>query len=117
MHSAPRRTVIAMNTTHISRRAVAAALLSGGLAVAGMGLAMATAQAQPGDNFSQPHHWCPGQPLPEQDVHWDTNICHTWYWVPVGGMGNAGEFVWDGATPPPHGPGPCYGAPICLPGL
>jgi F420-dependent oxidoreductase-like protein len=28
-----------------------------------------------------------------------------------------GPFVWDGATPPPHGPSPCYGAPICLPGL
>jgi hypothetical protein len=55
--------------------------------------------------------------LPEADVHWDNNICHTWFWVPVGGMGNVGEFVWDGATPPPHGPPPCYGAPICLPGL
>jgi hypothetical protein len=113
MHLTPRPTVIAMNTAHLLRRAVAAALLSGSVAVAGM----ATAQAQPGDNFSQPHHWCPGQGLPEGDVHWDNNICHTWYWVPVGGMGNVGEFVWDGATPPPHGPGPCYGAPICLPGL
>jgi hypothetical protein len=45
------------------------------------------------------------------------NVCRTWFWVPVGGMGNAGEFVWDGDTPPPHGPPPCYGAPICLPGL
>ena len=33
------------------------------------------------------------------DVHWDNNICHTWFWVPVGGMGNVGQFVWDGATP------------------
>jgi hypothetical protein len=32
-------------------------------------------------------------------------------------MGNVGEFVFDGPTPPPHGPPPCYGAPICLPGL
>ncbi len=113
----PRPTVIAMNAAHMSRRAVAAALLAGGVAVAGIALATGTAQAQPGDNFSQPHRWCPGQPLPEGDVHWDTNICHTWYWVPVGGMGNVGQFVWDGETPPPHGPGPCYGAPICLPGL
>ena len=35
----------------------------------------------------------------------------------IGGMGNVGQFVFDGPTPPPHGPPPCYGAPICLPGL
>jgi|SRR5271156_2565725 hypothetical protein len=117
-----------MNVIHTTRRVIAAALLSGSVAVAGLGLAAATAQAQPGvtpqvhipyatDNFSQPHQWCPGQPLPADDVHWDTNICHTWFWVAVGGMGNVGQFVWDSATPPPHGPPPCYGAPICLPGL
>ena len=108
-----------MNITCIPNRVIAAALLSGGVAVGGLGWATATAQASPfpTDNFSQPHQWCPGQPLPEADVHWDTNICHTWFWVPVGGMGNVGEFVFDGPTPPPHGPPPCYGAPICLPGL
>ncbi len=108
-----------MNTTSTPKRVIAAALLSGSVAVAGLGWATATAQASPlpTDNFSQPHQWCPGQPLPEADVHWDTNICHTWFWVPVGGMGNVGEFVFDGPTPPPHGPPPCYGAPICLPGL
>ncbi|HXY63371.1 MAG TPA: hypothetical protein VEI45_03155 [Mycobacterium sp.] len=106
-----------MNISHTPKRFIVAALSSGGVALAGIGLAAGTAQAQPGDNFSVPHQWCPGQPLPATDVHWDTNICHTWYWVPVGGMGNAGQFVWDGANPPPHGPPPCYGAPICLPGL
>jgi hypothetical protein len=106
-----------MFITHTPKRVGAAALLSGAVTLVGIGLAAGDAQAQPGDNFSQPHQWCPGQPLPEADVHWDTNVCHTWFWVPVGGMGNAGEFVWDGDTPPPHGPPPCYGAPICLPGL
>jgi hypothetical protein len=106
-----------MKTSHTSKRVIAATLLSGGVALAGSVLATDTAQAQPGDNFSVPHQWCPGQPLPATDVVWDTNICHTWYWVPVGGMGNVGQFVWDGANPPPHGPPPCYGAPICLPGL
>jgi hypothetical protein len=114
-----------MKTIHTPKRAIATALLSGGVALAGIGAAAGTASAQTGfapplqgpDNFSVPHQWCPGQPLPEADVHWDTNICHTWFWVPVGGMGNVGEFVWDGDTPPPHGPPPCYGAPICLPGL
>jgi hypothetical protein len=109
--------MLSMKTSHTSKRVITAALLSGGVVLAGLGLATDTAQAQPGDNFSQPHQWCPGQPLPATDVHWDTNICHTWYWVPVGGMGNVGQFVWDGANPPPHGPPPCYGAPICLPGL
>ena len=88
--------VTSMNITHTPKRVVAAALLSGGVALAGSGWPQVTAQAQPGDNFSEPHQWCPGQPLPEADVHWDTNICHTWFWVPVGGMGNVGEFVWDG---------------------
>ncbi len=105
-----------MNTIHTLKQVFAAAMLSGGVALAGMGLATGVAQAQP-DNFSVPHQWCPGQPLPMNDVVWDMNICHTWYWVPVGGMGNVGQFVWDGTTPPPHGPPPCYGAPICLPGL
>lgn len=95
---------------------IATALLSGGVAMASLVLTAATAHAGP-DNFSVPHQWCPGQPLPMNDVVWDTSICHTWYWVPVGGMGNVGQFVWDGETPPPHGPPPCYGAPICLPGL
>ena len=90
--------MIAVNITESPKRILAAALLSGGVVVAA--LATGTAQAAPGDNFSQPHQWCPGQSLPMDDVHWDTNICHTWFWVPVGGMGNVGQFVWDGATPP-----------------
>lgn len=109
--------LVSMKIAHTPKRIIVAALLAGGAAVAGLGLTADTAAAQPGDNFSVPHQWCPGQPLPMNDVVWDTNICHTWYWVPVGGMGNVGQFVWDGATPPPHGPPPCYGAPICLPGL
>ena len=106
-----------MNISHTAKRVIATALLSGGVAMAGLGLTAAAAHAQPGDNFSVPHQWCPGQPLPMGDVVWDTNVCHTWYWVPVGGMGNVGQFVWEGENPPPHGPPPCYGAPICLPGL
>jgi hypothetical protein len=90
-----------MFITHTPRRVVVAALLSGAVTLVGIGLAAGDAQAQPGHDFSQPHEWCPGQPLPEADVHWDTNICHTWFWVPVAGMGNAGEFVWDGDNPPP----------------
>jgi hypothetical protein len=91
-----------MKIGHTPKRIVAAALLSGGVALVGTGVAADTAQAEPGNNFSQPHRWCPGQPLPATDVHRDTNLCHTWYWVPVRGMGNVGQFVWDGADPPPQ---------------
>jgi hypothetical protein len=117
-----------MNTTHTPRRVLAVALLSGGVALAGIGLAADTAQAQTESrpSFMAPSQkttsrfliiGAPGNPCRRNDVVWDTNICHTWYWVPVGGMGNVGQFVWDGENPPPHGPPPCYGAPICLPGL
>jgi hypothetical protein len=122
-----------MNTTHRRKRIIVEALLSGAIAVAGLGAAAGTAQAQPSglppvapqfggpfpeDNFTVPHEWCPGQPLPMPDVRWDMSVCHHWYWVPVGGMGNVGEFVWEGDAPrQPLGKPPCYGAPICLPGL
>jgi hypothetical protein len=114
-----------MYSDHTPQRVIAAALLSGGVVLAGIGLAAGTAQAQNGftpqfhrpDNFSVPHQWCPGRPLPETDLVWDMNTCHTWYWVPIRGMGNVGQFVWEGDNAPPHGPPPCYGAPICLPGL
>ncbi len=120
-----------MNIAPTQSRIVAAALLCwctalGGLAsVAAPARAYAgfaspphsTAPASPVDNFSVPHQWCPGQPLPMSDVVWDMNGCPTWYWVPVGGMGNVGQFVWDGENPPPHAGPSCYGAPICLPGL
>ncbi|OBH08627.1 MULTISPECIES: hypothetical protein [unclassified Mycobacterium] len=108
---------------------IAGALLSGGVAAIGLGLSGGTAQAGPTmtpqfnrplpvDNFTVPHEWCPGQPLPMPDVRWDMGVCHHWYWVPVGGMGNVGQFVWEGDAPRrPLGPPPCYGAPICLPGL
>ncbi|BBZ73790.1 hypothetical protein [Mycobacterium paraseoulense] len=108
---------------------IAGALLAGGMAAAGVGLVAGAAEAEPGflpqfnrplpvDNFTVPHDWCPGQPLPMPDVRWDMGVCHHWYWVPVGGMGNVGQFVWEGDAPRrPLGPPPCYGAPICLPGL
>jgi hypothetical protein len=46
-----------MNTTHTPRRVLAVALLSGGVALAGIGLAADTAQAQTGiaPQFSWPH--------------------------------------------------------------
>jgi hypothetical protein len=52
-------------------------LVSGGLGVAGLGLAAGTAQAQPG--FAPEYNWCPGQPWqytipPPPDFDW--TVCH-----------------------------------------
>jgi hypothetical protein len=98
-------------------------LLSGSLGLAGLEPAAGIATSEPG--FAQspgpfpaaprgPYQWCPGQPLPETDVVWDMNACHTWYWVDYGFQANRGGFVYEGDSPPPNLgciPG------ICLPGL
>lgn len=96
--------------------------MTGGLALAGSGLAAGSAQAESG--YAQfrgplpavrgPYQWCPGQPLPEDDVGWDMSVCHTWYWVAYGFQANRGQFVYEGDTPPPDlGCIPL----LCLPGL
>jgi hypothetical protein len=98
-------------------------LVSGGLGLAGLGLAAGTAQAEPGfaqshgpvpDKARGPYQWCPGQRLPADDVVWDMSVCHTWYWVDYGFQANRGQFVYEGDTPPPDlGCIPL----LCLPGL
>ena len=112
-----------MNTPRI-QRIIGGALLSGCILVAGLGLAAGTAQAHPGpaplspgplhsDNgdWGPPRHWCPGQPLPDtgnrvtDPLHWDMNVCHTYYYVWMG-MGNASNVIWDGDNPPPKPPPP-----------
>jgi hypothetical protein len=60
-----------MNTPQYLKRIIAGAVLSSSLAVAGVGLAAGTAQA----NTRGPYQWCPGQHLPESDVVWDMNVC------------------------------------------
>lgn len=107
----------------IAKKLIAAALLSGGLALADFGLTAAIAGAQPGpvpldawpgcpsDHPSGPCHWFPGQPLPPTGNHvtnpvvWDNNICHTYYYVYFG-QGNAAQNIWDGEDPPPPPPPP-----------
>ena len=85
------------------KRIVAGALLSGGVAVAGLGLAAGAAQA---DNA---HTWCPGQSLwitgnhVTNPVVWDESICHTYY-VVYWGQGNVAQNIWDGPDPPPPPP-------------
>ncbi|WIM89652.1 hypothetical protein PT015_09600 [Candidatus Mycobacterium wuenschmannii] len=91
-------------------RAIGAALLTGGLATAGLG-GSGVAQAH------QPHHWCPGDPMtypagPGPAYNWDMNICHTWYWV-TNGKGNVPykgslpSTLFDGEVPPPDSQPSC----------
>lgn len=76
--------------------------VSGGLALAGLGLAAGTAQA------GGPYRWCPGQDTagqdgvftyPGQKPTWNWGDCHTYYVVHYG-LGNASPTIWDGADPP-----------------
>ncbi|HZU49818.1 MAG TPA: hypothetical protein VFA16_21565, partial [Mycobacterium sp.] len=107
-----------MNTTHALKTIMVGALVSGGVAVAGVGLAAGTAHAWGG-----PFTWCPGQPMDEptgpdrygNHYSWDMSVCHTWYRVDYG-YGNVprviengtstlqGSSAWDGDNPPPPNP-------------
>jgi hypothetical protein len=98
-------------TTMKTIRIMAAALLAGGVAIAGLGPGAGTAQADPDPNYG-PHQWCPGQPktwpnYPATTVNWDSNICHTWYYVGYGlgnvpGADSGPSTIWDGDNPPPN---------------
>jgi len=98
-----------MNTTRSLRKMIAGALLSGGLAVTGVGLAAGPAQADDG-GWGPAKRWCPGQELPSTGNHvtdplhdWDMNRCHTYYYL-WPGMGNVSNLIWDGEDPPPRPP-------------
>lgn len=114
---------ITMNTNRALKRMIAGALLSGGVVAAGLGVAVGTAQAEPGlapqyrGPFvaGGPYHWCPGDdprggpggPFVTSPPNWDWDVCHTYYVVP-GGQGNVSAGIWDGDNPPPppHWPPP-----------
>ena len=83
-----------ITTTRSLKRIIAGALLSGGVAVAGMGLSAGIAEAEtpPGG----PNTWCPGDPpvatgnIRVNPVIWDNNICHE-YWYVYHGQGNVAQ--------------------------
>ncbi|MDX1887582.1 hypothetical protein [Mycolicibacterium sp. 120270] len=118
-----------------TNRLLAGALMSAGLAAAGVGLGSGAAPALP----SEPHQWCPGDSMhspagPGAVYVWDMNVCHTWQYVQPG-MGNVpvsspkgvtpadgfeisleGSNLWDGPNPPPGSAIECgtglFGGPI-----
>jgi hypothetical protein len=97
-------------------RIVAGTVLAGGVAMAGSSVVAVTAHAQHGPpplnhwpSCTEEHpqgNWCPGQPLPPTGNHitnqlrWDNNVCHTYYYVNFG-TGNVASNIWDGPNPPP----------------
>ena len=100
-------------------------LVSGGLGLAGLGLASGTAQANPfwGPSYGGGNcppgvgtctHWCPGDPpIPgSQVITWDWNICHDWHWNSEGVVDVNSNMIypWHGvphdAGPPPPAPPP-----------
>jgi hypothetical protein len=129
-----------MNTADALKRIIAGALLSGGLGLAGLGLAglglaglglaAGTAQAYPApvplnawpgcpnDHPAGPCHWCPGDPpvqtgnLRVNPVVWDSNVCHTYWYVPFG-QGNVAQDIFEGDSPPPPPPPPPPGLNFC----
>jgi hypothetical protein len=106
-----------MNINHLRRRVIAGALVSGAVALAGLGLGGGTAQAdvQP----TGPLTWCPGDPpVPTGNIRvnpviWDNNVCHTYYYV-YHGQGNVAQNIWEGRNPPgpPPPAGPFFTPPL-----
>jgi hypothetical protein len=78
-----------MNTPSSLMRIIGGALLSGAVAVAGLGLAAGTAQALPPGCDVPYGCWCPGQPLPKTNgpLPWDMNTCHNYHYSVLGGHG------------------------------
>jgi hypothetical protein len=111
-----------MNTTHKRKRIIAGALMSAGVAIAGMALSAGIAEAFPPGG---PNTWCPGDPpVPTGNIRvnpvvWDNNICHE-YWYVYHGQGNVAQNIWDGPNPPgppPGQEGPFPPPPPLPPGL
>jgi hypothetical protein len=76
------------------KRTLITGLAAAAVVAGGLGLAGATAQAEPGwgPSYSGGNcpagmtctHWCPGDPaIPGSEfgiLTWDWNVCHDWYW-------------------------------------
>jgi hypothetical protein len=83
----------------------AAALVSGALGLAGLGMTAGTAEATPGGTNT----WCPGDQMPQGSLGaplaWDMSVCHDWYeWNERGPDGRMGYSVHEGDYPVQLGP-------------
>ena len=92
-----------MRTSGTPKKVVAGALLSGGVAVAGIGLGAGTAQAVCSIYPQQPQcappegpaacydsgicgqEWCPNMGPMRRMPNWDMTVCHTYYLAPNSG--------------------------------
>jgi hypothetical protein len=93
-----------INTTRSLKRIIAGALLSGGIAAAGLGLASGTAQA---NNWI---HWCPGADpvggvgVAYQIENWDYNVCHDYTHANGGIVDQSGFHNYTIPAEPGHRP-------------
>jgi hypothetical protein len=81
-------------------------LVSGGLALAGLGAGTAHATGRPYCP-SDPPNWAPGGPPKTSFVHWNWNVCHNYHYGPSGVVDEDTGVVW----PYPTGPIPPAGPP------
>ena len=106
-----------MKTNRHRRLVIGGALLSFGVAAAGVALPAGTAGAVPPGG---PYTWCPGDPpvatgnIRVNPVIWDETICHE-YWFVYHGQGNVAQNIWDGPNPPGEPPTQGFVPPPPLP--
>lgn len=117
----------AMNTSHKMKRVLAGAVLSGGVAVVGLGLATGIGHAQPAPMVCQDggtvptptnsctYQWCPGSPVMKHMPNWDRNVCHPWYFDQ--NSPPTDSIIIEGFPPPRPPSPPCIPFINCLPGL
>jgi len=96
-------------------RFATAVVVSGGVSLAGFGLATAHADPAWGPSYNGGNcpgsmtctHWCPGDTLYSWSnlVAWDWNVCHDWYWNSDGVVDVNSNIIypWNGV---PHDAGP-----------
>ncbi len=109
-----------MKSPRVLTRIIAGGLMSGSVALAGLGLGAGTAQADPVgvcNGMACSYVWCPGTPLPYPKYgapNWDMNVCHHYMvgkispnfpaWVTNGGQNRqVSLMIIEGD------PGPCPG--------
>jgi hypothetical protein len=113
-----KRLVVGLATTVLLSGSVAGVFAGAASALPGDPIPLRSWPGCPEDNPSGPCHWCPGDPpvqtgnLRTNPVVWDTNVCHT-YWYVYFGQGNVAQNIYEGEAPPPPPPPPPPGLNFC----